>query len=174
MALGPVTQPWTHEITLMQQAVLLECLRGPDGIEKYHPVKYLLRWYRRCVLLIAFPLADGRRILTNPTTQGGGSFTGPCMDVEVEDWEAAIGIWTDRYMERIDEMPLHFHTHFMHCAQVLGFRHPDKRIRYWWLFLYARFVSDMHLNAETEQQFASRLGDNEERWKATSDAATTR
>jgi len=41
----------------MQQSVLLTAVRGPDGLPKYHSSKYLLRWYRRCILLSAM---DGR------------------------------------------------------------------------------------------------------------------
>lgn len=60
----------------MQQTVLLTSIRGPDGVAKYHKVKYLLRWLRRCVLLSAM---DGK-VLGNPYDSNGGSFTGPSFD----------------------------------------------------------------------------------------------
>ncbi len=73
---GPVTQPWVHALPFMQQTVLLTAVRGPDGIAKYHPSKFLLRWFRRCMLLSAM---DGKA-LTNPYDNNGGSFTGPSFD----------------------------------------------------------------------------------------------
>jgi hypothetical protein len=57
-----VTQTWTHELTCMQQTVLLTAVRGPDGMGKYHPSKYMLRWFRRCTLLNSMD----RRVMTTP------------------------------------------------------------------------------------------------------------
>lgn len=48
-----VMQTWTASLPMMQQTVLLENTRGPDTIAKYHPSKFLLRWYRRCILISA-------------------------------------------------------------------------------------------------------------------------
>lgn len=66
-----VFQPWVEKLTFMQQSVLITAVRGPDGIPKDHIVKVLLRWYRRCILYSAF----GHKIITDPYTKGGGSFT---------------------------------------------------------------------------------------------------
>ena len=72
-----VLQPWVLNLTYMQQSVLITSVRGPDGIRKDHVAKLLLRWLRRCFLVSAF---DGRA-LTDPVEQGGGSFTGPSLDI---------------------------------------------------------------------------------------------
>ena len=55
-----VTQEWVHELSLMQQSVLLSAIRGCDGVARHHKSKALVKWYRRCVLLSAF---DGRALL---------------------------------------------------------------------------------------------------------------
>jgi len=153
-----VLQDWVHELTFMQQSVLLTATRAPDGLRKTHPVKTLLRWLRRCYLISAFD----RCVLSDPMDPRGGSFTGPCKSNEVKDVNHA----QDIYIECGDEIPLHFHFHFMQAAEVLGYKHPDPSIREWWLNFYHRFAAFAHLNPETEAQFDKRLGDNKENWKA--------
>ena len=68
-----VLNDWVHDLPYMQQSVLLSAIRNADGIEKFHPQKQILKFYRRCVLKSAF---DGREMLT-AYEKGGGSFTGP-------------------------------------------------------------------------------------------------
>lgn len=84
----------------MQQSVLLAAVRGPDGVHKEHPVKGMLRWYRRCILISAFD----KRALTSPIDPGGGKFTGPTKDIIKSRFD---------YLKSIDELPWHFNTHFM-------------------------------------------------------------
>src|SRR5690606_1349351 len=57
-----VLQNWLMELPLMQQTVLLTAIRGPDGLAKYHPVKKVLRWFRRCILLSAMD----KKIINHP------------------------------------------------------------------------------------------------------------
>ena len=167
----PATQTWVHNITIMQQSVLLGAIRGPDGVAKYHPVKYLLRWYRRCVLISAM---DGT-VLTTPYAFGGGSFTGPSYAATTLDhnWQPHMDALVGRYLQSVDELPHHFQLHFLHAAEILGYKHPDPRIREWWHCAYVRLVHDMHLWPESEEQLDARLGDNREGWLARSDEATT-
>ncbi len=68
-----VIQPWVWKVPMMQQTVLLAAIRGPDGTPKYSRSKYILRWYRRCLLLFAMdqkvldhPGTPGRRLLYRP------------------------------------------------------------------------------------------------------------
>lgn len=198
MTRGPVTQEWTHDISMMQQSVLLTAVRGPDGLPKYHPVKYLLRWFRRCILLSAM---DGR-VLTDPYEPNGGSFTGPSVVVKPvtvagefaefmaggslrdasqhapfaarwhDSWTKALDDWVTEYLRSLDEVPHHFQLHFMHAAEIVGYKHPDPRIRDWWRVVYERLVHDMHLWPESEEQMDQRLGDDRSGWLARADKAT--
>ena len=164
----PVTQSWTHSLAMMQQTVLLTAVRGPDGLPKYGCVKMLLRWFRRCTLLSAM---DGK-VLLNPYDNNGGSFTGPSLPVPHEPWEDVMEEVTSEYLRTLDAIPHHFQLHFMHAAEIVGYKHPDERIQNWWRELYFRLVNDMHLKPEFEDEMDERLGDRREGWLKRADAAT--
>jgi hypothetical protein len=164
----PVTQAWTHRLSMMQQSVLLTAVRGPDGLPKYGPVKMLLRWYRRCVLLSAMD----RAVLKDPICEGGGSFTGPSIGFHVDGWEDVMDTIVGRYMRELDAVPHHFQMHLMHAVQILGYKHPEPLIRGWWLGVYTRLVEDMHLRPESETDLDRRLGDSREQWLERADPAT--
>ena len=137
--IGPAQQDWVLHIPIMQQSVLFAAIRAPDGIRKNHPVKVLLRWYRRCVLLSAFD----QRALTSPFEPGGGSFTGPFTLQHARAFlgdsvvaEIGFGDAFDRmrnvYLDHVDELPHHFQLHFMHAMQIVAAHHSDRAIAAWW------------------------------------------
>ena len=193
-----VTQGWTHDLSMMQQSVLLTAVRGPDGLPKYHASKYLLRWFRRCILLSAID----RRSLNNPAEPNGGSFTGPSVegypdymsahhyralgslrdgsahrpggqgDGWRDTWQEAMDDWVTEYIRSLDEVPHHFQLHFLHAAEILGYKHPLADIRDWWFNVYRRLVRDMHLYPESEATLDHRLSDNRAAWLAHGDEAT--
>lgn len=179
-----VLQPWVEGTTFMQQSVLMASIRAPDGLRKDHPVKVLMRWYRRCTLKSAF---EGG-VLTDPFVGGGGSFTGPFTAEhageycfvrmpfsEVEEWWN--NAWQERrqevfdsmrrvYLRYVDEMPHHFQLHLMHAAEIVGYKHPDPAIAKWWLDFYHMIVNDAHLFPESEELMDMRLSDTESGWRA--------
>lgn len=165
-----VLQDWVENLTFMQQSVLLTAVRRPDGTPKYGPVKMLQRWYRRCVLLSA--LDD--RVLTNPYDSNGGSFTGPSIKKGEADsswtWEQPMNDLVGECIKTLDALPHHFQLHFLHAAEIIGYKHPDERIRVWWCSVYHRLVRDMHLH--TENEIDKRLGDNRDDWLNSCDPAT--
>lgn len=152
----------------MQQTVLLTAIRGPDGLPKYGCVKMLLRWYRRCVLLSAM---DGC-VLENPWCNNGGSFTGPSIADNGTEWEPEMDKLVDEYLRTLDAIPHHFQMHFMHAAEIIGYKHPRERVRAWWNALYQRLVNDMHVHCESEKEMDSRLGDCRSGWLRRADLAT--
>lgn len=172
---GAVSQHWTHALSLMQQTVLLTAVRGPDGLPKYGGVKMVLRWYRRCVLLSALD----RKVLDNPHENNGGSFTGPSYhDTDLfegfpkEHWEIHMNEVVGDYIRELDAIPHHFQLHFLHAAEIVGYKHPDPRIQAWWQAVYFRLVDDMHLSPESEAALDRRLGDSREGWLERADPAT--
>lgn len=165
-----VMQKWIHELTLMQQTVLMTSVRGPDGVAKYHSCKFLLRWYRRCTLLNSLT----KKVMTTPYEFGGGSFTGPSYTPTTtkHDWEPRMNDLLADYLKSLDELPHHFQLHFMHAAEIIGYKHTDHKIRGWWQMVYFELVHDMHLNPETEEQLDYRLADDEAQWRRSSHPAT--
>lgn len=165
-----VLQDWVRELSYMQQSVLISAVRAPDGIRKDHPVKVLMRWYRRCTLICSFT----GEAFTDAFSAGGGSFTGPFTysHVSAMGMSQEMGLQTaldktrEIYLRHVDELPHHFQLHFMHAAQIIGYKHSDQRTRYWWLHFYHMIVNDAHLWPETEEQMDLRLSDNEEAWRA--------
>lgn len=151
-----VLQDWVHQLTFMQQSVLITSCRGPDGLHKDHVAKALLRWLRRCFLISAFD----KKVLEDPRQPGGGSFTGP-IPARFESLDDMV----DEYLKSCDEVPHHFHLHLMHSAEILGYKHPTPWIREWWRIVYYRMANDMHLVPETEEKMERRLGDNEAGWR---------
>jgi len=149
-----VVQPWVESLTLMQQSVLLTAVRGADTLPKYHSSKYLLRWYRRCILHSAFD----KCVLSDPHDPRGGSFIGPIEASSLDELASA-------YLRGIDELPLHFHLHLVHASEILGYKHPTLGIRSWWNAFYLSAVRDMHLHPEPEAELDVRLGDNLGDWQ---------
>lgn len=173
-----VMQRWTNSLPRMQQTVLITGIRGPDGIAKYGDVKNLLRWYRRCVLVSALDNCT----LTDPYDTRGGSFTGPSIATPngfpegkqfgTLEWEPAMNKVAGEYLKVQDALPFHFQMHLMHASEILGYKHPDQRIRSWWNNFYVRLVDSMHLHREEQWEMDKRLGDCREAWLERADPAT--
>ena len=168
----PVIQDWVTDLPFMQQTVLMTAVRGPDGTPKYGPVKMLMRWYRRCVLVSSL---DGE-VLTNPYDGRGGSFMGPSIEMANEHdhpWEGVMDLIVDEYLRALDALPHHFQLHLLHSAQIVGYKHPDFRIQRWWHDgVYIRLVHDMHLRPEPVEHMDERLSDSREKWLKHADRAT--
>lgn len=170
-----VLQDWVHELSFMQQTVLLTAIRGPDNTPKYGPVKMLMRWYRRCVLVSSL---EGR-VIDTPFEEGvGGSFMGPSFLVEDHmgtgriTWMAVMDDIVAQYLREVDALPHHFQMHLMHAFQIVGYKHPDRNIGTWFRDTYFRLVKDLHLTPESEDRMDWRLGDSREQWLETNDPAT--
>lgn len=165
-----VTQEWTWKLSFMQQTVLLTAVRGPDGLGKYHPNKYMIRWFRRCTLLCALEKTP----IDTPYDPRGGSFTGPSYGgyTMKHDWRPHMDKIFAEYLRSLDEVPHHFQLHFMHAAEIIGYKHTDDTIREWWKSVYFELARDMHLEPESEEKLDRRLGDNEANWRESNHVAT--
>jgi hypothetical protein len=116
----------------------------------------------------------------NPMYTKGGSFTGPSIAPQSQILQpenilpenVLTGEWVNpmlgvvrQYLQCVDEMPHHFQLHFMHAAEILGYKHPEPEIRDWWNKVYCMLVADMHLTPETEADMDYRLADLEVQWR---------
>lgn len=153
---GLVVQDWLADLPFMQQTVLLSAIRGCDGKPKEHRTKPLVRWLRRCILKSA---VDGS-VFTDPVQPGGGEFmrpiwTHPTMDGA--DWRDSMGKYVDDYCGDMDDVPMHFHLHFLHATEILGQRHPNLKVRLWWRRTYMKITNAMHLRPEPRAGLDARL-----------------
>lgn len=165
----PVLQDWVTRLTFMQQSSLLTAIRGPDDRAKYATPKMLLRWFRRNVLISAF---EGK-VLTDPFHDGGGSFTGPSLDAFTStDWRKAMKHHVDEYIKNLDAIPAHFQNHFRQAIQIVAYKHPDNKVREFWLMVYNKLVMELNLYPESEEDMDARLSDSRDLWIQCSNTAT--
>jgi hypothetical protein len=153
----------------MQQSVLLGAVRGPDGLPKYGAVKMMVRFYRRAILTSSFKGVA----IDNPYDGDGGSFYGPSISQPDDDnWETPLNVVLSAYLRDLDAIPHHFQLHFIHAVEIVGYKHPNPRVRGWWRVAYLRLVHDMHLYPESLEQLDRRLSDTRVGWLERADPTT--
>jgi hypothetical protein len=132
---------WVHELTFQQQALLMTGMRGPDGSDKHNAAKVIVRFLRGA---ICKPAGNWSGNNDNDFMWGDYSAFLYC----------AKAFWDDH-----DEYPHHFLMHLVHCAQVIGYKHPDTTIRRKWLSFYLDACKAFHMQFESPKQMDERLND---------------
>jgi hypothetical protein len=136
-----VLHDWVHNLTFQQQAILLTAMRGPDTLEKHTVGKCIIRYLRGTVLK---PAGVWNRKNNNDFMWG-----------EYENFMSYCGpFWDDH-----DQYPHHFIMRLLHCAEVVAYKHPDKKVAAKWLWFYTQGCFSFHMNPETEKQMDERLND---------------
>lgn len=136
-----VLHNWLAVLTFQQQALLMTAMRGPDENNKYNAAKAIIRYLRGTVLK---PAGDWRGKNDNDFMWGDyGMFQ-----------KYANEFWQDH-----DEYPHHFIMHLVHCAEVVGYHHPDGSIRAYWFRFYYEACIAFHMIPETADQMNKRLND---------------
>lgn len=143
MNYGSVLQNWVQEISWMKQAVLLAAFRNCDTMDSKGPHKTLIRGIRMCCIRSSFP----------PDKLSSG-FILPSPDEILEAAKVFINKEWDRF-------PIHFITHLMHAAEVLGYHHPDNKYGNAWWLVYNEIVKGLHLYPEPFTDFDARLSGDE-------------
>ncbi len=133
-----VLKEWVFELPYRMQSVMMSALRGCDTARKDDASKYITRGLRGVLLNNADP--------TNTFIVGDG----------VPD-----AVHVKAFLWDLDAYPLHFVMHTTHAAEIVGYKHPDDRMRIFWSQLYRDLVKALHLNPETEAQLDVRLGPTE-------------
>ena len=144
-----VVQDWLLALPLQQQSVMLLACRGPDGIARHHLCKDAIRAMRATVLHNA---RFGRALTFGEI---GDSFISLDQFANANGWTQAI----KDFFASLEALPHHFSIHFLHAAEVAGYKHPDARFRERWLAFYHKGCADLYLNPETEEQMDTRLND---------------
>ena len=138
-----VVHDWVQELTFQQQALLMTAMRGPDACTKHNVAKMIVRYLRGVVLK---PAGDWSGFNDNDFMWG--------------DYSESLFIDAmNTFCEEHDEYPHHFIMHLAHCAEVVGYKHPDVRMRFYWGALYRKCCLAFHMKSETEEEMDKRLND---------------
>jgi hypothetical protein len=141
--MSSVVKPWLFALPMRMQSVSLLALRGCDGRAKHDVSKTITRALRSLIFNNADPI--------NSFIVGNG----------IPDEKTAKD-----FSEDLDAYPLHFVMHTIHACEIIGYKHPEKKFRDWWLNYYFALVKNLHLNHEEEKQLDIRLGFTPEEKKA--------
>ncbi len=136
-----VFHPWVHSLTFQMQALLTTAMRGPDNSRKHNPAKAIIRYLRGCVLK---PAGNWRGQNDNDFMWG---------DYKI------FTQWSGQFWEDHDEYPHHFLMHLIHCAQVVGYHHPDNEISRHWKAFYYLACHSFHMCPEKKEDMDKRLDD---------------
>jgi len=138
-----VLQDWVMELPLRFQGTLLTAVRGCDDEPK--------QWVSTGV---AF--SQGRRI----TAYIRYCFMNPADPREISREEGAFFQSEPPLLFKPSEfghLPQHWYSHIMHALEIIGYEHPDVRIRNQAFSLYSSLVYNLHLNVETRAHMRERL-----------------
>ena len=136
-----VLHDWVHNLTFQMQALLLTGIRGADTMSKHNAAKAIVRYLRSAVLK---PAGDWHGANDNDFMWG---------DYNVFE-EYARAFWEDH-----DQYPHHFIMHLVHCAEVIGYKHPNMSVQLLWRTFYCNGCDSFHMGEETHEQMDKRLND---------------
>lgn len=134
-----VLRYWSTQLPLRHQGVLTTAIRGCDGAPKEDSSKSLSRMIRRAIL----NPADERETLNC------GGFFGFNAEKLIVDVLV--------FLHSLDQYPLHYVMHMCHASQVIGYKHPAKEFREFFLIVYQMMVHTFHLEPESEIKMDHRL-----------------
>lgn len=129
-----VLKAWVFDLPFRMQSVLMSALRGCDTARKDDVSKAVTRAIRPVMCNNADP---------------SNTFMGETFPPEDK---------LKQFLWDLDSYPMHFVAHTMHAAEIIGYKHPDEKLREKWVKLYKDMVLALHLNFETESQLDVRLG----------------
>jgi hypothetical protein len=135
-----ILQAWVTELGLRYQGVLLGAVRGCDGVPKEDPSKYVVRGIRQ-LCLVPF---DAREIKLIPNGY-----------MSVTPDKLVDGVV--RMLDNLDHYPVHFLSHLMQAAEVIGRMHPDGDVTLTWLSIYQDFCDALHLRPERRRDLKRRM-----------------
>jgi hypothetical protein len=142
-----VLQDWVVNLPgLRHQGVLLTVVRGCDTAPKEDASKALTRCLRDA-FLNAF-VGDAAKAKTFIERVDGA---------ELSRRQAEF-LWS------LDQYPLHYVTHVIHAAEIVGYFHPDDDLRLMWNIFYVKACRKLHLYPESMNQLNDRLLAEEERF----------
>ena len=134
-----VVKDWVSDLPFTQQALLMLSLRGADGMPKHNSAKDVVHFMRDVIL--------------HPAYSGYIGYPEGFMRADYDSFQVIV----NNFFKDTDSYPMHFLMHLIHAAEVVGYNHPDKKIRTYWLSFYEYACKSFHMNPESKRQLNSRL-----------------
>jgi hypothetical protein len=123
----------------MQQGVLFSAIRSADGVSQEERSKLIVRELRDTLIKSA---------------RSTGSFLG--RRPTPADLRRALNEFVDGF----GHYNIHFVMHLMHAAEIIGYKHPNREVRWLWSTFYSSMCEALHVNPETRKQMENRLHDD--------------
>ena len=139
-----ILQDWVMELGLRHQGTLLTAVRGCDTAPKDDPSKLFVRCFRDVIL--------------NPFC--GDAAKAVSFIERVRDNELADRFY--KFRSNLDHYPHHYVMHLVHSIEIIGYHHPDPKVKAGWHSFYLSLCSGLHMNPETKDELDNRLGASEE------------
>jgi hypothetical protein len=139
-----ILKDWVIELGLRHQGVLLGAIRGCDTVPKEDPAKHLVRCLRAEIL----------------NAHCGDAGKAKTFMEGVSDYELQ-GRMDVFFKYGFDHYPNHYVIHFLHAAEILGYKLDIESRRLIWLDFYLKFCKKLHLRHESVQMLDERLNKNE-------------
>lgn len=133
-----VVKEWISEIPYKMQVVLLSALRGCDCLPKEDVSKIIIRAFRSVML---YPVVE--------------NFNNAGMFMSVDEKTLYGALY--KFYDHLDHYPNHFVTHLMHAMEIVGYKHPDIKVRDLWLSAYIGCCNGMHIRPERQCDLDERL-----------------
>lgn len=148
-----ILQPWVENLGLRHQGVLVSAVRGCDSALKLDPSKALTRSLRAAILISH--CGDSKQAKTF---------------IEATSFEE-LHTRMEAFRKSCDHYPLHYVMHFLHAAEIIGYKGPRFNAdgsgnelvhAEAWSWFYAKMCRSLHVNVETVQQLDERLNASED------------
>lgn len=149
-----VLHDWVHELTFQMQALLMTAIRGPDENNKYNSAKAIIRYFRGAVIKPA-----GNWSGRNDNDFMWGEYRRLGKDKKGPEGEYPFHYYCKLFWQDHDEYPHHFIMHLVHCAEVIGYKHPNTSIAVMWSRFYYDACDAFHMNPESLTEMDRRLND---------------
>ncbi len=78
------------------------------------------------------------------------------MFAEVTDEDVEV------FLANLDPYPLHWLLHFAHACEIVGYKHPQPLVRFYWSSLYDLICCSFHMEPEKEEDLDLRLQDEQQ------------
>lgn len=141
-----IMQPWTMEIGLRHQGVLVSAMRGCDTAPRHDPSKMIQRLLRGAVL----EPHCGRT---------GKPMTYIVIEPDPKKWWETASL----FLRSWDHYPNHYVMHFIQATEIIGYLGPKESPVFSdrWEEFYLKACNALHLYPESPDQLNERL-DREE------------